>query len=1158
MEERMTRNLTLTVLATLLLVSVLTTSLPAQVTAQIAGTVEDPQHSVVSGATVVVINEATQLQRKTTTNNSGAYAVALLQPGSYRIDVDAPGFGSLSRAGVLLQVAQTATLNFALHVGNTAETVNVSGEEPLLDTSTAAIGGVVTPEQIENLPILGRNSNALMVLEPGVVATRQTTSAPVLESHYQFFSINGSRPDQSQFVLDGGNDTNLAFNGPEYTPGVEEVQEYRIQTSNFSAEYGNTAGGVINIATKSGTNNFHGSLFEYLRNDIFSANDFFSNRAGSPRPKLRYNQFGGTVGGPIVKSRAFFFFSYEGLRQISPAVTTTSVPTTLQRRGDFSQTFTSTGSLVTIYDPLTTKPDPSNPGQYVRSAFLGNKIPNARLDRVALAIQTYYPAPNQAGDLTTGLNNYFFRGGNIQQVNNYSGRLDYQLSASTQLMGRYSIEKLAPWLVPAVFGSSDIASPGYSTKPQHHPYAIGKLIHTFSPTLFAEFHGSWARWVYDSYGLSNGFDPTQLGFPAYLAANSKTLGFPVINPGEMSSLGGYYNEHDRTDRFEFAVNGTKVWGKQTLKFGAVYGLGEYPTSLSDSAPGNFTSNVNFTQGPNPLASSTGSGFGYASFLLGTLASGTQNPVDINGGYSQPYYGIYAEDDVKVTPNLTVNVGLRWDVESLRTEAQNRMSNFDFTSTATLSNGTAVKGGLEFPDVNGIPRGDWNSNNKNFAPRIGLAYSLGSSTVVRAGYGMFYGNSWGNGRNNNSMPQSGFSCATQINASLDNGLTPFATLSNPFPSGFCTATGSAAGLLTSLGQTVYFIDRNYQTPYLQSWNLDVQRALPWDMVLQIAYSGSSGIHLPAVREFNQLDPKYFALRSQLNSQVANPYYGVITSGPLSARTITLGQSLRPYPQFTDVSSRMATDGQSSYNAMFLTFQKRTSKGFTASLSYTWAKLIDNVPATPNYGGFPGSSFANSQLQNFYNLRSERALAAFDIPQTLVISYIYELPFGPNKAFLNQRAVLGRIVGGWQINGLTTFQSGTPLQVTGGSSSGTFDGVQRPNWTGKNPTLSGPVTNRLNKYFDTSQFSFNAPFTFGNTPRLLPDLFGPGIDDWSMSLIKNTKVLDQVGVQFRAEAFNTFNRVQFSPPNTNINSASFGVVSGQQNSPRTLQLGLRATF
>jgi Carboxypeptidase regulatory-like domain len=1153
----MIRKLVLFSLVTVPLISVALRPLHAQVTAQITGTIEDPHHAAVAGAKVEITNEATGIERKTATDESGAYTAALLQPGTYRIKIDAAGFRPLSRTGILLQVAQTATVNFELQVGSNEETVTVTEEVPLLDTSTDAIGGVVAPAQVENLPMLGRNSNSLMVLEPGVVATRQTTANPVLESHYQFFSINGSRPDQSQFLLDGGNDTNLAFNGPEYTPGVEEVQEYRIQTSNFSAEYGNSAGGVINISTKSGTNQFHGSLFEYIRNDIFSANNFFSNQAGVPRAKLRYNQFGGTVGGPIFRNKAFFFFAYEGLRQITPDVVTTSVPTAAQRSGDFSQTLNASGALLTIYDPSSTVPDPSSPGNYIRTAFPGNKIPQARLDPVALAIEKYFPAANQTGNPGTGLNNFIFSGGNIQHTNNFSGRGDYQLNANTQIMGRYSIEELSPWVVPATFGSSNIASPGYVTKPQHHPYALGKVIRTFSPTFFGEFHGSWARWFYTSRGLSNGFDPTTLGFPAYLSAHSAgNLGFPSISPGEMSGLGNYYYENDSTDRYEFAANISKVWTKHTLKIGGLYGLGLYPVNTIDNTTGTYASTNAFTQGPNPLSASTTSGFGFASFLLGTMSSGTQDPTRIIGNYKQPYYGLYVEDDVKVNRNLTVTLGLRWDVESPRTEAHNRMSNFDFTTTSSLSNGTAVTGGLKFPGVNGVSNGDWQSNNKNFAPRVGFAYSLNSSTVVRAGYGIFFGNSWGNGRNNNSMPQYGFFCSTQVNISNNNGLTPAATLSNPFPTGFCVPSGSSAGLQTGLGQTVYFINRNYQTPYLQSWNLDIQRSLPGNMVVQIAYSGSRGVHLNGIREYNQLNPKYFGLGAALNGPVANPYYGIITSGPLAGPTITLGQSLRPFPQYTDVSSRIETFGESSYNAMFLSFQKRMSKGLLVSASWTWAKEIDDVIPAPN--GFSGSSFSASNPQNFYNPRAERSVASFDTPNTVVISYIYEFPFGSGKPFLNTGGAVGRLVGGWQINGLTTFQSGTPLQVSGGNSSGSFDGTQRPNWTGKNPTLGGAVTQRLNRYFDTSQFTFNAPFTFGTAPRLVPTLFQEGINNWDMSLIKDTLVREEITVELRAEVFNTFNRVQFSPPNLSINSSAFGVISGQQNSPRTMQFGIRVKF
>jgi hypothetical protein len=405
-----------------------------QLTGQITGTITDPSGAAVGSAGVMVVNESTGIRWNAKTNQDGIYTVPLLQPGNYRIEVQAPGFRTVSRSGIQLTVAQTAKLDFSLELGSASQSITVTDTAPLLDASSNAMGGVVTPEKVENLPMLGRNSNALMTLVPGVRATRATTVSPVLESHYQFFSINGSRPNQSQFILDGGNNTNLTFNGPEYSPQVEEVQEFRIQTSSFSAEYANSGGGVINVVSKSGTNNFHGSLFEYFRNDVLAANDFFSNRSGKRRPSLRYNQFGGTIGGPIIKNRTFFFFAYEGLREGVPTVVTTSVPTALERTGNFSQVRSSSGQPITLYDPATTRPDPNNPGAYIRSPFLGNIIPTSRIDAVAAKIQSYYPAPTSAGDLNTGLNNFLFSGPSQRSTNDYSGRVDHQLNSSTMLM----------------------------------------------------------------------------------------------------------------------------------------------------------------------------------------------------------------------------------------------------------------------------------------------------------------------------------------------------------------------------------------------------------------------------------------------------------------------------------------------------------------------------------------------------------------------------------------------------------------------------------------------------------------------------------------------------------------------------------------------------
>ncbi len=650
--------------------------------------------------------------------------------------------------------------------------------------------------------------------------------------------------------------------------------------------------------------------------------------------------------------------------------------------------------------------------------------------------------------------------------------------------------------------------------------------------------------------------PPAWAFPLISPQTVLALGFPSISPGEMSGLGTYYNEHDVSDRYEGKVNISKVVGKHTIKFGGMYGFGAYSTRVFDNSTGAYNFTTAFTQGPNPLVSNPLAGFGYASYLLGTMASGTQNVTDINGSYHAPYYGAYIQDDYKVTQKLTVNLGLRWEFESPRIESQNRVSNFDYTSTATLPNGVAVRGGLLFPGTNNVSRYNWNPNWKNFAPRFGFGYALNNATVIRGGYGIFYSNSWGNGRNNNAMPQLGFVCSTPSPASLDNGLTPFATLSNPFPSGFCNATGNSAGLLTNLGQTVYMLDRNAPQPYVQTWNFDIQRRLPGDALIEAAYSGSHGVHLMGILEWDQLNPSYLPLGAQLNSSVNNPFFGVITQGSLAARTITLGQSLLPYPQFLGVSDRNANYGSSSYNALLVRAERRLAKGFSLLAAYTFSKEIDNM--VPSVNGFPGESFSGGGLQNYYNLRAERALSSWDTPQTLVISYVYELPLGAGKPFLNHGGVLDKVVGGWQINGNTTFQSGPPLQITGGNSSGSLAGTQRPNWNGQNPSLSGAVTGRLLQYFNTSDFSFNAPFTFGNTPRLMPNLRGPGTDNFDVSLFKNTRIAEKYQMQFRAEAFNLLNRVQFGNPNTNINSTAFGVISSQQNSPRNLQLALRLLF
>lgn len=1125
-------------------------------TAQIVGSITDATGAVITEATIAVENEGTGIKREGSTNEVGGYNFPLLQPGTYRIDVQSEGFQPVYRTGVQLRVAQTATVNFTLEVSTIAESIEVTDTAPLLDTGTNAIGGLVASDKVENLPMKGRNSMAFMLLVPGVRVTRATTNQAVLESHYQFFSVNGSRPGQNQFMLDGGNNTNVGFNSPEFSPDVESVQEFKVQTSSYSAEYANAAGAVINIVTKSGTNKLHGSLYEFFRNDALGANDFFSNQAGRRKPVFRFNQFGASVGGPVVRNKAFFFFDYEALRFTRPSIVTTTVPSTLQRAGDFSQTLTGDGGLVTVHDPLSTREDPSNPGSFLRTAFPDNLIPQERINPITRNATTFYPDPTSAGDPNTGLNNFFFNGSASRKYNNFSTRGDSQLSERAMIMGRFSKGYTT---IPnaALFNPDSILEPSGTLTRQNHINSIVKVTNSFSPTTFGEFSATYTRfWFFRVGAPQSETDPTELGFPAYLQANSRAVGVPRLTPGGMASLGNHILANDAYDRYEAKANLSSIQGKHTFKFGGVWGATTFHSRQESRATGVYSFGKGFTQGPDPFQSGPESGFGFATFLLGNPTGGTHNPAELHSSNLQKYFGLYFQDDYKATSRLTLNLGVRYDYMAPRTERRDELVNFDFTGAATLPNGTEIRGGALYPGVGGISRGHYEPDPLNIAPRFGFAYRLADATVVRGGYGLFFSNTWGSGRNGNGIPPTGFVCKTPLTASIDGGLTPFTSISDPFPDGFCTRTRNTAGLLTGLGQNFDFIDRDQEIPYSQTWNLDIQQRLPKDWLLELTYSGSRGINLMGILEWNQLAPEHLALGSQLNSKVPNPFFGEITEGPLAAETITLGQSLRPYPQFLRVSSRDASYGASTYHAMFLKLERRFSGGFSLVTSYTWSKLIDDI--IPSRTGFPGEDFSFGGLQNFHNRRNERSLASFDTPHIFALGYVYELPVGPGKPFLNRGGALGKIVGGWQLNGITHVMSGPPLQISGGNSSGSQAGTQRPNWTGLDATLSGKVTDRLGAYFDTSAFSRNDPFTFGDAPRLMPNLRSPAIVNLDVSLFKTISISERLRVQIRTEFFNAWNRAQFGRPNTNFNSNAFGRINRQVNSPRDIQFGMRILF
>ncbi len=675
----------------------------AQTTSRITGTISDHTGLAIPGADLVLENEDNGIRRRAVSNHFGYYAFLLLEPGRYRIVVHAEGFTPKARSGLRLQVAQSATIDFTLQVGAVREIVEVAYEAPLLDTGSNAIGGVVAADKVENLPMKGRNSMAFMLLAPGVRVTRATTNQAVLGSHYQFFSVNGSRPGQNQFMLDGGNNTNVGFNSPEFSPNVDAVQEFKVQTSSYSAEYANAAGAVINIVTKGGTNEFHGRVYEFFRNDALGANDFFSNRAGRRKPVFRFNQFGAAVGGPVVKNKAFFFFDYEGLRFTRPRIVTTTVPTALQKAGDFSQTFTRQGDSITVHDPLSTREDANNPGNFLRAPFPGNALPRDRINEITGNLAGFYPEPTSAGDPLTGLNNFFFNGSAPRRYNNFSARGDGQLNARTTLMGRFS-KGYTTIPDPALFGDDNVLDPAARNTRQNHINSIVKLTKSFSPATYGEFSATFTRFWFLRVGAPQSeTDPTELGFPAYLQANSRAVGVPRLSPAGMSGLGNHIFANDAYDRYELKANLSHVAGKHTYKFGWVGGATTFHSRIENRATGVYSFGTGFTQGPDPFQSGPESGFGFATFLLGYPTGGTHNPAELHSSHLQKYFGLYFQDDYKATSRLSLNFGIRYDYMAPRTERRDELANFDFTGTATLPNGTQIRGGALYPGVGGVSR-----------------------------------------------------------------------------------------------------------------------------------------------------------------------------------------------------------------------------------------------------------------------------------------------------------------------------------------------------------------------------------------------------------------------------------------------------------------------
>ncbi len=1137
----------------------------------IAGTVRDHSGNVVPGAQMTILNKANNQGSSATTNGAGYYSFPLLQPALYQITVHASGFKEYVQDNIQLDVAQTLTVDATLDVGQVTESVTVTSAPPLLETQSSSLGQVIPNKSVVDLPLNGRNAYGFAALVPGVVAPYGFTQTAFDEYNDQFISINGSRPNQNLFLLDGGMNSEPAFTGPGYFPSVDLVEEYKVQTNNLGAEFSNTGGGIINVITKSGSNSLHGSAWEFFRNTSLAANDFFSNRAGLPRADFQFNQYGVTAGGPIRKDKTFFFFSYEGLRWVQSGSAVGTLPTAAQRAGDFSSTYNSAGQVIPIYDPFSTVPDPNNPGQYLRTQFPGNKIPVGKINPVSAALLAYLPLPNQAGAPGTGANNYYTNYSSPIIENSFSLRIDQALTDKQRIFGRYSLNDTTQTR-PNLYGDSSpnflISNPTAGNDFLRQQQTTVDYTYAFKPNAVLDLNSSYIRYYIGRRIPGYDVNPTVVGLPSYFntLASAYTPCFPSVGTsglgltlslgnigGGLEGSGCYALGDVYPDLHEYG-SVTIVHGEHTFKMGADFGVDWLSTPRYEPAGASFNFGPNFTQGPNPITN-TNTGVGLASWLVGT-GSGSTGSGGPNQYLSSRYYGMYFQDDWRISPALTLNLGLRYDYSAPWIERFNRFTDWSSTAVSPLQVAGlgSLTGGLQFPGVNGVPRSEFDPFRKEVAPRLGVAYAVNPKTTIRGGYGLFFAPLGGAGFNGSSVPNTGYVASTNWVGTLD-GVTPLNTLSNPFPQGFVLPTGSSQGLATQLGQSVVGMQRSRPVAYAEQWNLDLQRELGAQVLLDIAYAGGHGVHLYGDYNPNQLPDQYLSMGSALNDQVPNPFYGKVASGGLSSPTVAESQLLRPFPQYTGVTlGNSSFFGASSYNALQVKVSRRFGNGFSLLASYTFSKLLDNIPASET--GFPGGSFGGTGIQNWNNLAAEWAVASFDTPQYLAINGVYELPFGHGKPFFNSNKLANYFIGGWQLNGITSVISGTPQEVfTASNTLFNYGGSQRANWNGQNPSLGGKIANRLNAYFNVADFSQPAPFTYGSSPRMLSNLRSPGFVLTDLSGIKKIPIYERISCEFRAEAFNIFNHPVFGPPDTTLGDGTTGIINSQVNLPRQIQIAVK---
>ena len=1177
----------------------------------ISGSAVDQSGSAIADAQVTLTNLGTKEKRVQTTGPDGLYSFVNLSPGKYRVDGEKTGFKHTSLPEVIVEVGQSTRIDLNMQVGEVSQTVEVTAETPLLQSDTSSLGQVVEQRKANELPLNGRNVFNLVSLAPSVVPQGSATGTPVGVNPFGWgnYQVNGSFGNQSAEYLDG-QPLNIGYiNLPVVIPTQDSIQEFKVQTSNLGADWGKFSGGVINLSTKSGSNGLHGAAYEYLRNKVLDANDFFLNKAGQKRPPFTQNQFGANAGGPLVvphlydgRDKTFWFFSWEGFRLRTGTAFTTTVPTPAEQAGDFSAIKTP------IMDPCggtvtTAVACPNYTGS--PTPFAGNQLPAGRLNPTSLALLKFFPAANTAGtvDPTTGVvtNNYTTAtsgGGNQNQV---VGRMDHNISTNQHIFFRYSYWNVLDLPVdPLGTGlCADRCSEIYDT----HAAALG-YNYTLTPRTIVGINASLSRFAYNRAPTNSGFDLTTIGWPAAyndaVPSIARTPPTPCVfdfADNIMCTQGQSFIQ-DRNTQFDFSPNVTLIRGRHTIKLGFQLEVGRDNYAQTNVASGSFA----FCG--SGLSCFTG--FSFADFLLGYA----DNPSNVENHFfgqavvpalvagQQIYRGFYADDTFRLSKKLTLNLGIRYDLQGPWSERFDRQSFFDANAQSWLASPGNTAGLTNVPGLPGL-RGDVflvspsdrtniPLDRTNISPRIGFAYSFDSKTVIRGGYGIFWVPnyvSFGLNPNNDLVND-----ATTSYTGTVNGSVPINTINTPFLPTIVPPVGRTLGTVgtqTYATQTVQNFSiaslGNHPAAYVQQWNLNIQRNLPGGFFVSAAYVGSKGTHLESYSsQIDQIgDGQLSQAAAQCAAEVAstgkrcdsagvtllqsipNPFFDATTGTAyaLTGPTTTVGQLARPYPQYTGLSLAGQGNYDSIYHSLQLTVERRFASAGSLLVTYTNSKLISDTDTLTNW-----LETGSGGIQDNNNLKNERSLSSQDVPQRLVISYVLDLPFGRGKRFLSDASgITDKLVGGWGVDGVTIFQKGFPLVFSNGVANFTtlFGAGSRPNFVAgcdKSSPASG--AGKLGEWFNAACFTAPADFTFGDEARVDPSIRSSGVNNFDFAVFKRTRFGpdEKLGLEFRTEFFNLFNRTQFAPPNTSVGSSTFGVVSSTYpgTNPRLVQFGLKFVF